>query len=182
MSLNFLIEEDVITGATLSSLAANTAKNLLTRGSLNNVFSMLTGMQLIVHSPLINVQFPAIAFSLYEELIKVATYELLPTEELFPLFMDLPDLGYFNEKFQRLDYGYFYSTMNLGFMFLVFLFNLALYPVFLILWLLKLKFTWPTNLVNYMYDILFWQQFVFFAHATFIEIVIGILLQNQILD
>ena len=106
----------------------------------------------------------------------MATYELLPTEDIFPLFMDLPDLGSFNEKFERLDYGYFYSIMNLGFMFIVFVFNLALYPVFLILWLLKLKFVWPTNLVNYMYDILFWQQFVFFAHATFLEIIIGILL------
>lgn len=70
--------------------------------------------------------------------------------------MDLPDLGYFNEKFQRLDYGYFYSTMNLGFMFIVFMFNVMLYPIYLVLWLLKLKYTWPTNLVNYMHDILFW--------------------------
>ena len=106
----------------------------------------------------------------------MATYELLPTEDIFPLFMDLPNLGAFNEKFERLDYGYFYSSMNLGFMFMVLVFNLTLYPIYFILWLLKRKYIWPTNMVNKMTRILFWQQFVFFAHATFLEIVIGIML------
>ena len=80
---------------------------------------MLTGLQLIVHSPLINVQFPGNAFVIFEELIKLSTYEFLPTQEIFPLFMDLPEREPFNEKFVRLDYGYFYITMNLGFVFLI---------------------------------------------------------------
>lgn len=82
---------------------------------------MMAGMQLIVHTPLINVQFPANAFMFYEELIKLATYEFLPTQDIFPLFMDLPDRGSFNEKFERLDYGYFYSTMILGSILIVFI-------------------------------------------------------------
>lgn len=137
----------MLTSATYSGLFTSTIKNILTRGSLNNVFGMITGMQLIVHSPLINVQFPANAFILFEELITVATYEILPTQEIFPLFMDMPDRGYLNERFERLDYGSYYSTLILGSVFLVFLWQLTLYPVYLILRLCRFRFIWPENMV-----------------------------------
>ena len=56
----------------------------------------------------------------YEELIGLSTYEIFPTEEFFPLFMEMPDRGSFNDRFERLDYDSYYSTMILGSVFIVF--------------------------------------------------------------
>lgn len=137
---------------------------------------MITGMQLIVHSPLINVQFPSNAFILYEELIHVATYEILPTSDIFPLFMDMPERGFLNEKFERLDYGSFYSTVILGSVFILFLWLLSLIPIYYLLRLCRLRFMWPERMIQYLHGFLFWKQFLVFTYASFIEIVICILL------
>ena len=110
----------MLESVTLSSIAISTLKNSITKGSVSSVFGMITGMQLIVHTPLINIQFPANAFVVYKKMILISTYEFLPTQDIFPLFMDLPERDPFNEKFDRLDYGSFYSTMILGCVFLVF--------------------------------------------------------------
>ena len=58
---------------------------------------------------------------------------MFPTEELFSQVMTLPDLGSHNEKFERLDYGYFYTTMLLGCIFLIFCWMLVHYPIYLVL-------------------------------------------------
>ena len=56
----------------------NALKNLFTTGGLSSIFGMMTGLQLIVHSPLINVQFPANAFVVFKELMKLSTYDIVP--------------------------------------------------------------------------------------------------------
>ena len=57
---------------------------VIQRGPLNSIIDMLTSLQLIVHSPLLNVQFPANAFLLYEEMIRMVTFEAVPTAEIYP--------------------------------------------------------------------------------------------------
>ena len=81
---------------------------------------------------MINISFPANSFVLYEELISLATYEILPTSEIFPLFMDFPDYGAFNDRFDRLDYGSFYSVMVLGCVFIAFCWMLLLYVIYVL--------------------------------------------------
>lgn len=63
------IEGNIISSATFSAIGSNMLKKLATKGALSSVLGMITSMQLIVHSPLIGVQFPANAFILYDELI-----------------------------------------------------------------------------------------------------------------
>ena len=70
------------------------------------------------------------------------TFELLPTDEIFE-FMELPDRGYLNEKYQRLDYGSFYSILVLGFVFIVMIWMLLLYPIYLALYLCGKSYRWP---------------------------------------
>ena len=70
---------------------------------------------------LVNVQFPGNAFIIFKEILFLITYEVIPTEKLFPLFMELPDKGSFNEKFERVDFGSFYTLMNMGCICIVFL-------------------------------------------------------------
>ena len=135
----------------------NALQNFFTVGGLSSIFNMLTGLQLIVHLPLINVQFPANAFIVFKELVKLSTYDMVPAEEIYPFFMDLPEREPLNEKFVRSSYGDFYMPMNLGFVFLVLVWQLSLYPVFLVFWLLNLKFTWPRRIVTRMKKFLFWK-------------------------
>ena len=78
------------------------------------MLGLIDSLQLIIHSPLVNVRFPANAFLLYEKMITVATFEILPIEDVYPLFMTFPREGSFNDRFERLDYGSYYVVMNMG--------------------------------------------------------------------
>jgi len=90
-----------VTSAT--TLAGNTALNLLFAGSLNQVWGMVNNMQIVLHAPLLNLQFPANAFLLYEVMINVATFDILPTDDIFlEFFPNLPEDDPYTEKFDRL--------------------------------------------------------------------------------
>ena len=80
--------------------------NIVLQGSLNQVWGMINNLQIIIHAPLINIQFPGNAFMLYEVMITVATFNILPTDDMFPsVFPDLTEEEPFSDKFERLDYG-----------------------------------------------------------------------------
>ena len=78
---------------------------------------------------------PAMAFLIYDVMISVATFEILPTDDIFPNIFSLPfDLDEpFNDKFDRMDIGSRFIVMNMGTMFMVLCFYLVLlviYPCF----------------------------------------------------
>lgn len=140
---------------------------------------MIAGVQLVVHSPLLNVQFPGNAFVIYEELIGMVTYEFLPTSDIFPDYFHFPSSGSLNDRFERLDYGSFYSIMLLGCIFLVIVWMLLLYVVYLLL-LSCCKFQWPKKVLRYLRKTLFWKQWIVFTYATFLELFICSLIQAKI--
>ena len=107
---------------------------------------------------------------------------MLPTSDIFPTFMDFPDRGALNQRFERLDYGSFYSIMILGCIFIAMVWMIFLYFVYLVLRLFRLRFRWPQRMIKYLHKMLFWKQWLVFAYATFIEIVICILLQLHIVE
>ena len=39
---------------------------------------------MIIHTPLIEVQFPGLAFLLYEAMISVASFDILPSDDILP--------------------------------------------------------------------------------------------------
>ena len=70
-------------------LAGNAVVNILLAGSLNQIWSMINNLQIAIHSPLINVQFPGNAFMIYEVMITVATFDILPTDDFYPYFLSV---------------------------------------------------------------------------------------------
>ena len=62
-----------------------------------------------------------------------------------------------NEKFERLDYGDFYSIMLLGTIFLFIVWMVLLYPIYLMLLVCRLRFQWPQNMIKSMRLMLFWK-------------------------
>ena len=66
---------------------------------------MINNLQIIIHAPLINIQFPGNAFMLYEVMITVATFDILPTDDIFPVFFpELDQEEPFSEKFENMGY------------------------------------------------------------------------------
>ena len=106
--------------------------NLVMQGSLNQVWGMINNLQIIIHAPLINVSFPGNAFMLYDNMIAVATFDILPSDVILPaMFPNLTEEEPFSAKFERLGYETQYIIFNMGTMFIVFAFNMILLVLYL---------------------------------------------------
>ena len=70
-------------------MAGNFILSLVLAASLNQLWSMMNGLQMAVHLPLIPVQFPANANFFINFLIGVATFDMLPPQ-VIPLFFTFP--------------------------------------------------------------------------------------------
>ena len=56
---------------------------------LNQLWSLISGLQLIVYLPLFSVRFPGIATIFFVELYKVATFEIVEVGDYFADWFDL---------------------------------------------------------------------------------------------
>ena len=101
-------------------------------GTLAQVWGMINGLQLIVHLPLVNVNFPQNAFIIVEKILSVATFDVpyvdlnslsdfvVGPEVLTPpiedgILDDYPEgTENLSEQLDELSYGSSYSTTNLG--------------------------------------------------------------------
>ena len=91
---------------------------------------MINNLQIAMHSPMINVQFPGNAFMIYDVMIVVATFDILPTDDIFPyIFPNLPERDALSPKFERLEYGSMYSIMNMGTLLLIFFCYLIMFAL-----------------------------------------------------
>ena len=95
-------------------LVGNGLMNLLLQGSLNQVWGMINNMQVVIVTPLMSVNFPGNALLLYNKFITVATFDFLPTDDIYIYLWDFPDDEPFNDKFDMLGYGCQYIINNLG--------------------------------------------------------------------
>ena len=76
---------------------------------------MINNIQMIVDTPLINVQYPANAHRVYAVMITIATFDILPTDKFYPYIFPLPDDDEpFNDKFDNLGFGSLYLVGNFG--------------------------------------------------------------------
>ena len=63
-------------------LAGNAILNMILKGSLQHVWSLINTLQVIIFAPLINIQFPGNAFMFFEKMFQVAIFEVLPSKQL----------------------------------------------------------------------------------------------------
>ena len=69
-----------LSGASTGVMAGNFIISLLMAASLNQLWSMIGGLQLTVHLPLFSVYFPANANFFITFIIEVATFDIMPPE------------------------------------------------------------------------------------------------------
>ena len=79
-----LVETAVVSAESSSTalLGSNFIINLMVRGSLNQVWSMLNSLQIVTHVPLMDLKMPANMSAFLAFLMEVATFDLLPREAM----------------------------------------------------------------------------------------------------
>ena len=85
-------------GVATGVMASNFIITLLMAGSLNQLWSMMNGLQLAVHMPLFAVAFPANANFFITFLIDIATFDIMPPEATSWL-LTFPEKPSFNLAF-----------------------------------------------------------------------------------
>ena len=116
---------------------------------------------------------------IYEVMITVATFDILPTDELFPLiFPNIPEIDAYSPKFDRLGYGSMFIIMNMGTMLIVLFYYLALYLVVLPCARLSAKFgsRRGKRTEKKLRKVLFWDHAIVFLQEGFMEICISALI------
>jgi hypothetical protein len=91
---------------------------ILFSGAMNEVLGMMGFLQLVIYLPLVDVKFPPTAQLLYNQLTSIVTFDLLPTDDFYPLIFSFPESTTLNDSFSDFDFGRFY-IMNMGSLFLV---------------------------------------------------------------
>jgi len=70
-------------------------------GCLAQVWGMINGMQILVHLPILNVEFPAVSFLVVSQIVSVATFDIpyVNMDDMFGKFIKLSeDDGIFEDE------------------------------------------------------------------------------------
>lgn len=104
--------------------------------------------------------------------MELATYDLLPTDDLFPIVFNIKNLKPINERFEYLDFISNNFLMNMGSMFVVWLF-MCLQIIFHLVGtytpLLKEK-ACCKKLTKWVSGGIFWGSFIEFLMQAYLEI------------
>ena len=138
---------------------------------------MIAYLQMFVFMPLIEIDFPMSCMLIYEQLIKVASFDLLSTDNWFPEFFSLPDVPPVSPYFENLDLDVFVlCTLGTLFVFLVFaILQFILYWVVYAM-LLCCKIQFLTKLLKHLKKEVFWGSFINLLQQGYIEFCFAVII------
>jgi hypothetical protein len=92
---------------------------IVSNSALAEILGILGFMQLVVYLPLIDVKFPPTANILYKKIVTITTFDILPTDDFYPLLFAFDEDKFkpLSESFADFDYGSTVFIMNLGSLF-----------------------------------------------------------------
>ena len=135
---------------------------------------MVNNLQMVLHAPLINLQFPANAHMIYSVMISVGTFDFLPTDDIYPYFFPgLPEDDPFNDKFDDMDIGSTYLVMNMGTMLLILTFYLLLFALYPCFNFVKNDLRCARKFHAKVAPMLFWNHSIVFLQEGFLDIMIA---------
>ena len=67
------------------------------------LWGLINSLQMVIHMPLLDINFPANANYVFSMLIQIVTLDLFPSEDALNYFFDFPDDSGYNERFNNLD-------------------------------------------------------------------------------
>ena len=89
------------------------ALNFFLAASLNQLWSMINGLQLTTHLPLFYLKVPANSEFFLGFMIEVATFDPLPEEAIWAVFT-LPDSDPYSDSFNSCGYSFIHLVENFG--------------------------------------------------------------------
>lgn len=105
--------------ASKSAFCSNFVVNLLLLASINKLWSAVNSLQILVYMPLFWVKFPANAGTFNAFLIDIATFDIVPSEEINGEVFVLPDDEPYNVNFQQSKIDSKYAITILGTIFYI---------------------------------------------------------------
>ena len=102
--------------AAASTCAVELVKSFLKQSSLSHLWSMLNSQQMVVHMPMFEkLKFPANAMTVIEQMVKLATFDLIPTESIDDEIYDWPDEEPYSVNFESAGVESKLFLSNIGF-------------------------------------------------------------------
>jgi hypothetical protein len=114
-----------------AALTQNLILNLVLGGSLDQLWSLVEGLQLVLHSMLFNISFPQNALTFVTVFMNMASFNLIPTNIVTNKIFDEPVSDKFSDNFSALGYQSLSAIQNMGLL----LFFAAFYLLLQTLWL-----------------------------------------------
>ena len=133
---------------------------------------MINNLQIIIYAPLINVQFPGNAFFVYDVMIIIGTFDFLPTDDIYPIFLpSLSESEPYSAKFDRVGISHAYLVMNLGSMLIFFLIQILLYIAYLPMKLAATKSRYAKAFERKMNRKLFWNSSILLIQEAYQDLI-----------
>lgn len=162
--------------STQAATAATLGVNIALSGAMSQVWGMINGMQLMVHLPLFDVSFPPLSQSMVENLITIATFDVMPSDDVLGATLDPPEQEQQNEKFQQIGFESSWMIVNLGTMFLTFVIMLFIPVLLLLIKPCRAKSHWLDKKYSSMMQALHGNMFIRYLMEGSLDISICIVL------
>ena len=93
---------------------------------MSQVWGMINGLQIIVNFPLFWMSFPDLSGMMVGSLITIATFDVMPSDDVFDATVEPPDDEQEDDKFAEIGFESNFMILNLGTMFLMFVVMLTI--------------------------------------------------------
>ena len=163
------------------AVGLNAVTNIFLGVTLSQVWSLINGLQVIVHLPLFGSKFPVNAQVFMSKVVWIAAFELAP-EEYVEYFIDYPETEPFSERFDETGYGSTLPLLNMPTDFLFFQIFLCLLGTYFLALMTKNRLYLMTKVKPWLSSRLFWTIPLRYLYEGYLEFVIVSLIGVYTLD
>jgi len=149
--------------------------NLLLAASLNQLWSLMNGLQVMSHLTLFGIVFPPNANVFMVAFVTVANFEIVPTDIVYPLFFELPECQAHSSGFELTGYESIYVSENLGTIFVLMHVYAILYIASGLLFLLGKKWNSFAKGYQKLAKFLFWNGLIRFFIEAYLELSLAVI-------
>ena len=161
---------------TNAGMLGNFLVNLLLSGAMNMLWGLLHSMQIVAHFPLINIMMPGNAQMLFQVIIKIATFNILPTEDIIAgaesdIGIEHSDVD-LTDNFEEFGFDSSDPIRNLQVMFIILMVLLLLPLLVLALKGLCYCSSKCRKCINKVQNKLYWNTYIRFGMEAYLELAI----------
>lgn len=173
------ITKDSVGNSSNALVGSNFIVNLLLSGSMNLVWNVINGLQIIAYMPLFNVKTPGNAGAFNKFFISIASFDMFKTEEITANLMYIPEGDPLSLNLQDQGIESLLIIPNLGTLFYLLLAYLALIIVQLLLYNVGKKVPKIGQISSKIGIFLYWNGLIRFFMEVYLDYSVSALLNLQ---